>query len=103
MMAPDRPQEPNGGRYPSRTTLELLRTALGHYLGGAIGDEQVCDVLAVLAREAQERQLHAEHMLVAFKQVWNDMPQVHAIRNTEERKRLLDHLVKLCIDAYYAR
>jgi dihydrodipicolinate synthase/N-acetylneuraminate lyase len=47
--------------------------------------------------------LHAEHMLIAFKDVWNDMPEVQAIRNVEERKRLLDHLVKLCIDAYYRR
>jgi hypothetical protein len=103
MMAPDRSHESNGGRYPSRKTLELLRTALARYLHGAIDDEQVCDALDALAREAQDRQLHAEHMLIAFKQVWGGMPEVRAIQNTAERRRLLDHLVKLCIDAYYRR
>jgi hypothetical protein len=42
-------------------------------------------------------------MLVAFKHVWNDMPELQAIRSSDERKRLMDHLVKLCIDAYYGR
>jgi hypothetical protein len=103
MMAPDRFDEPNGGRYPSRQTLELLRAAFARYLGGDRDDERVCEALAILAREAQDRRLHAEHMLVAFKRVWNDMPELMAVRDVDERKRLLDHLVKLCIDAYYGR
>lgn len=103
MTAPDRPQDPNGERYPSRATVEVLRAALIRYLGGVIEDDQVRDALAVLAREAQERRLHAEQMIVAFKQVWNEMPDVQAIHNLEERKSLLDRLVKLCIDAYYTR
>jgi hypothetical protein len=103
MMAPDRSRESNGGRYPSRATLELLRAALARYLHGAINDEQICDALEVLAREAQERQLHAEHMLIAFKTLWNDLPEADRVRDPAERKSLLDHLVKLCIDTYYKR
>jgi hypothetical protein len=103
MMAPDRSDVPTGGRYPSHETLVLLQRAFALYLRGDRDDDRVCDALEVLAREAQQRQLHAEQMLVAFKHVWNDMPELQAIRSSDERKRLMDHLVKLCIDAYYGR
>jgi hypothetical protein len=102
MMAPDRSNE-SGGRYPSPEALELLRASLSRYVANG-GDEQpVCDALNVLAREAQERQLYAEQMLIAFKRVWSDMPEVQAIPTEAERKQLLSHLVKLCIDTYYKR
>ena len=42
-------------------------------------------------------------MLIAFKRVWNEMPEVRAIPDEADRKRLLSRLVKLCIDAYYNR
>ena len=101
-MAPDRSDESEGGQYPSRESLELLRATLSGYVAtGAEGP--VCEALATLAREAQARKLYAERMLVAFKRVWNDLPEVKRIPNEKERKQMLDRLVKLCIDAYYAR
>lgn len=103
MMASDRSRESNGARYPSQATLELVRGALQRYVRGAIDDEQVCDALEVLAREAQERQLHGEHMLVAFKRVWYDLSEGDRVRDPTERRSLLDHLVTLCIDTYYKR
>lgn len=102
MMAPDRSDESEGGQFPSPESLEILRAALSRYL--ATGDEKpVCAALDVLAREAHERKLYAERMLVAFKRVWADMAEVQAMPSDKERRRLLDRLVKLCIDAYYSR
>lgn len=101
-MAPDRSNE-SGGRFPSREALELLRRSLSRYITDG-GDEQpVCEALSALAREAQERKLYAEHMLIAFKQVWGEMPEVQAIPAEAERRRVLSRLVKLCIDTYYKR
>ena len=100
MMSPNRSHD-EGGRYPSRETLDLVRQALARYLSGAIDDEAVCEALGVLASEAQERRLNAEHMLVAFKAAWSELPEVRAIRDPAERRRKLDHLVSFCIDAYY--
>jgi hypothetical protein len=102
-MAPDRSNESGGERYPSREALALLRGALSRYIADREDEKPVCEALNVLAREAQERKLYAEHMLIAFKQVWGDMPEVHAIPAEAERRRLLDRLVKLCIDTYYKR
>ena len=100
MMAPDRSNDSEGGQYPSDESLATLRGALSGYVATR-EEKPVCDALAMLAREAQERKLYAERMLVAFKRVWGEMPEVRAISNEKERKRLLDRLVRLCIDAYY--
>ena len=102
-MAPDRSNESGGERYPSREALALLRGSLSRYITDGQDEQPVCEALTVLAREAQERKLYAEHMLIAFKRVWNDMPEVQAIPAEAERKRLLSRLVKLCIDTYYKR
>jgi len=102
MMAPDRSNESEGEQFPSRESLEQLRTALSGYIATR-GEKPVCEALAVLAREAQERKLYAERMLVAFKRTWEEMPEVKAIPNEKDRRRMLDRLVKLCIDAYYTR
>lgn len=102
-MAPDRSNESGGERYPSREALALLRGSLSHYITDGEDEQRVCEALTVLAREAQERKLYAEHMLIAFKRVWSDMPEVEAIPAEAERKRLLSRLVKLCIDTYYKR
>ena len=101
-MAPDRSNESEGGQYPTRESLEQLRKALSGYIADQ-DEKPVCDALAVLAREAQERKLYAERMLVAFKRVWAEMPEVKEIPSEKERRRLLDRLVRLCIDAYYTR
>src|SRR5690349_2506002 len=102
MMAPDRSNE-SGGRFPSREALDLLRGSLSRYFVDSRDEQPVCDALGQLAREAQERKLYAEHMLIALKQVWNDMPEVKALPSDEERKRVLGRLVKLCIDWYCKR
>lgn len=101
-MAPDRSNESEGGQFPSRESLELLRSALSGYIATR-EEKPVCEALTVLAREAQERKLYAERMLVAFKRTWAELPEVKAIPSEKERKQMLDRLVKLCIDAYYTR
>jgi hypothetical protein len=104
MMAPNRSQDSDGGRFPSAETLELVRVALTQYLAGKMRDEQeVCDALAVLAKEAHERQLQAEEMLIAFKRIWYAMPYVTPIANRAEQQRVLDRLIRLCIDVFYQR
>ena len=100
-MAPDRPTESEGGRFPSREALDLLRAALSRYLVDATDEGPVCEALETLALEAKERKLYAEHMLIAFKRVWSEMPEVMSISSEAQRKAMLSRLVKLCIDTYY--
>src|SRR5688572_5891154 len=103
MMAPDRPTESEGGRFPSQEALDQLRAALSGYIADGTSEKAVCDALGALAREAHDRKLYAEHMLIAFKQVWTAMPEVMSIPSEADRKRMLSRVVKLCIDSYYKR
>jgi hypothetical protein len=102
MMAPDRPTE-SEGRFPSREALDRLRAALSRYITDGSDERPVCDALSALALEAKDRKLYAEHMLIAFKRVWNEMPEVLSISSETQRRETLSRLVKLCIDSYYTR
>lgn len=106
MMAPDHSHGPTGGPFPSDETLALLRARLADFLQGdqtAAQEEAVCEALGQLSAEARDRRLHGEHVLLAFKTLWQNMAEVAAIRNSAERQRLLNRLVTLCIDIYYQR
>ena len=106
MMARDHSHGPTDGRFPSDETLALLRARLVEFLEGDQSVEQeaaVCSALEQLAGEARDRRLHGEHVLLAFKGLWQNMSEVSVIRNPIERQRLLNRLVTLCIDVYYQR
>lgn len=100
MMAHHHPDGSDGGHFPSATTLEALRVAVAAYAAGETDDEPVCDALELLAREAHERKLRAEDMLLAFKRVWNELPPPE---NRSRRERMFDRVVRICIDTYYRR
>src|SRR5215210_1451153 len=101
MMAPDRSNESEGGRFPSQEALQQLRQSLSRYLRDSSDEGPVCEALGVLAREAYDRKLYAEHMLIAFKRVWTEMPEVQTMSSDADRKQMLSRVVKLCIDTYY--
>jgi hypothetical protein len=103
MMAFDRAGPSGGDRFPTAETLAAMERSLTDFLSGAGDEGGVCKALERLATEADARQLKAEHMLLAFKAIWAALPEVQAIRDSAERRRITEHLVKLCIDAYYSR
>lgn len=103
MVARVRSQDSGSERFPSDETLRTVQTALREYLAGAADDVRVCEAFTELAREADSRQLRAEGVLVAFKKIWNDMSEVQSLPGRQDRERILTHLVKLCINAYYTR
>lgn len=90
-------------RFPSPETVALVERTLTAFLDGSVDDARVCEVFSHLAREADALQLRAEGMLVAFKRIWNGLPQVRGLRDSQRRDQLLTHLVRLCIDSYYRR
>jgi len=97
MMAHDSRSEPPELH---RATLDALQAALSRCLEG--GDvEAVRPVLRRVAREARERGLHAEQLLISLKDVWYAMPKVRQA-DVNEQQVLLQRLVTLCIREYYA-
>ena len=100
-MTPQRSHDSTGGRFPSDSTLELLERSITGYVAGESGEEVVCDALAILANEARGRHLQAEQMLLAFKSIWSNTPAVKAMRDASAKRVMLDHVIHLCIDAYF--
>jgi hypothetical protein len=106
MMAPAQPAGPAAGGFPSAGTLARLQAALTAYVRGsrsAAEERAVRDALAALADEAHARRLHGEQMLLAFKRVWHDLPEVADAPSRRHEQALLGPLVTLCIAVYYGK
>jgi len=100
MMAYDSSQTP-----PSRlddATLENLRAALTQYLIDESSSHQLRDVLLRVAAEAREKAILPEHLLIALKDVWSNLPEVRTMPETGQQVRLLQRVVTMCIKEYYS-
>ena len=101
MMAHDSSQPPS-----SRLDDELLnavRLALrghAHEHDGEHASALQASLLLV-ATEARARDMLPEHLLVRLKEAWSALPEVRAMRDTNEQTRLLERVVTMCIREYY--
>jgi hypothetical protein len=86
----------------SEETLTALRNALQQRLSGSTGDAELRQVLRNMSDEARAESLHAEQVIVALKRVWESLPDVRRAANRQEQNRLLERVVTLCIQEYYA-
>jgi hypothetical protein len=84
-------------------TIALLRDAMGRCLDDGADVESVRPALQRVAREARERRILAEQLLVSLKDIWYDLPQVRRSVRVEEQQLLLQRLVTLSIREYYAQ
>lgn len=84
-------------------TISALQEALGRCLDDGAGIESVRPALQRVAREARERRILAEHLLLSLKDVWYDLPQVRRSADVEQQQQLLQRLVTLCIREYYSQ
>ncbi|MEO6528489.1 MAG: hypothetical protein ABIP93_17865 [Gemmatimonadaceae bacterium] len=100
MMAHDSSQTP-----PSRLdeeTLNAVRLALQAYLHDATEPTSVQSALHMLAAEARTRSVLPEQLLVVLKDVWNALPDVRSMTDSQKQVRLLERVVTMCIKEYYS-
>ena len=83
-------------------TRTVLRDALAHYLAqpGDVG--ALRSALRRVAEESRAHDLRAEQLMVAFKGLWRSMPQVSAVGDPLARAQMLERLITVCIEEYYA-
>src|SRR3954471_15740483 len=89
---------------PSRLadeTVAALRDALRRYLSNGLTPSPLQAALLVVAREARERDVLPEQLLVVLKNAWNELPEVRAMTDAGEQVRLLQRVVTMCIKEYY--
>lgn len=98
-QGPASPPEPE--RFPSATTIALLRDSIPEFLQDSDREAEVHRGLTRLATEAKARGLRAEEMLIVFKNLWTTLPEVQPALDRTERQRLLGRLVTFCISEYY--
>jgi uncharacterized protein (DUF2267 family) len=91
---PDRPEL-------NASSVEVLRSAFRDYL--ADGDSaRLQAALRVIAGQAREKQMRAEHLLVQLKDIWFELPEISRAPEGEEQNRLLQRVVTLSIREYYS-
>jgi ubiquinone biosynthesis protein UbiJ len=65
--------------------------------------EKAARAAALVVADARENAVTAEHMIIAVKREWSTLDEVRRIGSGAEARAMLDRLVTLCIDAFYAR
>ena len=99
MMAFDSSQNP-----PSRLsddTTQSVRVALRGYLDSGSASK-VQQALVQLAAEARDKSMPPERVLIALKEIWNSLPEVRVMADTDHQIRLLQRVVTMCIKEYYS-
>jgi hypothetical protein len=83
--------------------MKELRTALTEQLKRPDGPTpELTILLQKVAREAHDRDIRAEELLIIFKQLWNAFSESLPPQNADQYERVRQRLVTLCIQAYYA-
>ena len=85
-------------------TVEMVRRALERHVDahGAEPAPELRAALQTLAREAREKGISPERLLVALKGMWRSLSEVEHARDYDEETRILQRVVALCIKEYFA-
>jgi len=83
--------------------MKELRAALTEQLKGTNGPTaELVELLKRVAREAHEKDIRPEELIIIFKQLWNSLAESLRPQNADQYESVRQRLVTLCIQAYYA-
>ena len=88
----------------SDTTTAVLRSAVLGHLGrtpGSASDGALGHAVGLVVAEAREREMRAEDLILAFKALYDALPEPGSAAQRAEQMRLRERLVTACINAYY--
>ncbi|MFN2635461.1 MAG: hypothetical protein ABR585_00320 [Gemmatimonadaceae bacterium] len=60
-------------------------------------------LLQKVGREAREKDIRPEQLIIAFKELWNSLAESLRPQNSDQNERVRQQLVTLCIQAYYSQ
>jgi hypothetical protein len=100
MMAPDSSHTP-ASRLDA-DTVDAVRIALRAYLSNSSEPAALHRALLRMSREARQREILPEQLLVVLKDVWASLPEVHALTDVGAQTLLLQRVVTMCIKEYYS-
>jgi hypothetical protein len=79
-----------------------LRHAIQTYVDQGSGDGEILHAVRMMCVDVHRDNLHAEQLIIAFKEAWRTLPEVQRIPRGGERERLLERIVTLCVEEYYS-
>ncbi len=101
MMAFDSRSTNERPRLSAQTVAELRQAVLLLWTAPDAADGQLGSAMDALVREARERALRAEDVLIEVKGLLADLPELEAPERRMEGARFREQLVTRCIKAYY--
>lgn len=101
MMAPDSPYQPHPRPLSAETTAALRDAVLRHLEQGSDGDDTLGHAVSIVVAEARAREMRAEELILAFKNLYDSMPEPKSAVARAEQAHLRERLVSACIRVYY--
>ena len=101
MMAPDQPYQPHSRHLSVETTAALRDAVVQHLQRGSDGDDSLGRAVSIVVAEARERDMRAEELILAFKNLYDALPEPKSAVARAEQVNLRERLVSACIRAYY--
>ena len=88
----------------AQETVDAVRRALESYLRRPSEEPapEVRVALHKLAREARQKAVPPEQLLLILKRTWQSLPDVENARDQREQTRVLQRVVSMCIKEYFA-
>jgi hypothetical protein len=92
----------------AQETVDAVRRALERYVRSTASEPasepapELRIALHQLAREAKEKAVPPEQLLVALKGIWQSIPDVESARDHTEQTRVLQRVVTICIKEYFS-
>jgi hypothetical protein len=82
--------------------MTALRDAVVRHLEqGSEGDHELANAVSVVVAEARRESMRAEELILAFKQLYDTLPEPRSAVARAEQMHLRERLVSACIRAYY--
>lgn len=86
----------------SAPTIARLRSVLSRHIDDPDeADPELALVLRQAVKEARNRHIRAEQLIVSLKHVWDALPQARQAIDREAQALAKQRLITLCIRAYY--
>ena len=100
-MAHDSSSSPRPRALSDQTTTALRTAVLGHLRRSPDEADALGEAVAKVVSEAREREMRAEELILAFKALYDALPEPTSAAARAEQMRLRERLVTACINAYY--
>jgi hypothetical protein len=101
MMAYDSRSTPEPQPLSELTSAALRDAVIRLWHHADDGDAALESAVARMVAEARERNLRAEDLILAFKALLAQLPELNAVDRRLEAVRFRERLITLCIKAYY--